>query len=397
MQIARLIIFLFILPCLAHAQKKELSQARTYLKNSKFDDAEKLMKGLLKDTANLKDKRVYLLWYEAVRGKYEQGNEKLYLRQKYDTATFFGYTRQLFSILETLDSLDMRPDRKGRVAPEYREKHAAWLNSIRPNLFNGGTYFVRKADWKRAFDYFETYIDCARQPIFSGYALDSTDQRRPEAAYWATYSAYRQKDPVLTLRYRKLALRDTLRADFTLQYMAEARRWLNDEELYLATLQEGFRRFPQFPYFFPRLIDVYTSHGQYERALAVADSALAVNDSSQLFLFAKSSALLRLKRYRECIDYSTRLIATNDSLPEPYFNAATAYLALAEGMNPRKDKRLVKSAYQNARFFMERYRELMPAEQQKWAPALYRIYLNLNLGKQFDEIDHLLNKSKGDA
>ena len=68
MQIARLIIFLFILPCLAHAQKKELSQARTYLKNSKFDDAEKLMKGLLKDTANLKDKRVYLLWYEAVRG-----------------------------------------------------------------------------------------------------------------------------------------------------------------------------------------------------------------------------------------------------------------------------------------------------------------------------------------
>ncbi len=39
---------------------------------------------------------------------------------------------------------------------------------------------------------------------------------------------------------------------------------------------------------------------------------------------------------------------------------------------------------------MERYRVLAPKEKDKWAPVLYRIYLNLNLGKQFDEIDHLL-------
>ena len=41
---------------------------------------------------------------------------------------------------------------------------------------------------------------------------------------------------------------------------------------------------------------------------------------------------------------------------------------------------------------MERYRKLAPAQQQKWAPALYKIYLNLNMGKQFDEIDKLLKK-----
>jgi hypothetical protein len=34
----------------------------------------------------------------------------------------------------------------------------------------------------------------------------------------------------------------------------------------------------------------------------------------------------------------------------------------------------------------------MPKEKAKWAPVLYRIYLNLNRGKQFDEIDRLLKE-----
>ena len=376
------------------AQRKELSQARSYVKSGNYDAAENLMTKLLKDSANRTNEKIYLTWYDAVRGKYDQGNEKLYLKQKYDTTALFTNVRKMFQILESLDSLDMRPDKKGRVNPAYRARHAAYLDIVRPNLFNGGSFYVRKGKWKEAYDYFETYMDCTRQPLFSAYAYDSIDSRMPEAAYWATYCGYKMNDPVLTLRYRKLALADSARADFTLQFIAEARRWLNDDELYLATLQEGFRRYPTFAYFFPRLIDAYTGMGQYDRALAVADSALAVNDSSELFLFAKSSALLRLERYSECIEWSARLIAINDSLPEPYFNAGTAYLNMASGMDARKDKRLVKAAYQNARFYFERYRQMMPDQKQKWAPALYRIYLNLNLGKQFDEIDRLLNERK---
>lgn len=386
-----LLLILMITPCLM-AQKKELSQARSYVKSGKYDEAEKLMTKLLKDSANRANERIYLTWYDAVRGNYNLGNEKLYLKQKYDTTAFFGNVRKMFQILETLDSLDMRPDKKGRVNLSYRARHAAQMNTVRPNLFNGGTFFVRKGNWKEAFAYFETYMDCARQPLFTDYAYDSIDTRMPEAAYWATYCGYKMGDLVLTLRYSKLALQDSARADFTLQYIAEAHRWLKDDELYLATLQEGFRRYPQFPYFFPRLIDAYTSMGRYDRALAVADSALAVNDSSQLYLFAKSSALLRLERYSECIEWSNRLIAINDSLSEPYFNVGTAYLNMASGMDVRKDKQLIKAAYENARFYFERYRQLVPEEKQKWGPALYRIYLNLNMGKQFDEIDKLLKQ-----
>ena len=373
------------------AQKKELSQARTILKSKRgVEQAEQLMTKLLKDSANRQDKRIYAVWYESVLMQYQAVNEKLYMKQRQDTAQFFELTRRLFNVAESLDSLDMRPDRKGRVDPEYRKENAEQLMKFRPNLFVASTYFVRKSDFKKAYDFLEAYMDCARQPLFTGYHLDSLDERMPEAAYWATYSGYRMNDPVLTLRYRHLALRDTARAEFILQYMSEARRQLKDDSLYMETLREGFRRYPTNSYFFPRLMDFYTAHDDYEEALNVVNRALEVNDSSLLYLYAKSTVFFNMGRYDESIALSDTLIARNDSMPDPYYNAGTAYLNKALKLHPLREKKQLRQTYQKARPYMERYRQLAPDQKLKWGPALYRIYLNLNMGKQFDEIDQLI-------
>ncbi len=373
------------------AQKKELSQARTILKSKRgVEQAEQLMTKLLKDSANRQDKRIYAVWYESVLMQYQAVNEKLYMKQRQDTAQFFELTRRLFNVAEALDSLDMRPDRKGRVDPEYRKENAEQLMKFRPNLFVASTYFVRKSDFKKAYDFMEAYMDCARQPLFTGYHLDSLDERMPEAAYWATYCGYRMNDPVLTLRYRHLALRDTARAEYTLQYMSEARRQLNDDSLYMETLREGFRRYPTNSYFFPRLMDYYTARGDNAEALNVVNRALEVNDSSMLYLYAKSTVLFNMGRYDESIALSDTLIARDDSMPDPYYNAGTAYLNKALKLHPLREKKQLKLTYQKARPYMERYRQLAPDQKQKWGPALYRIYLNLNMGRQFDEIDQLM-------
>lgn len=385
------LLLLMIIPCLALAQKKELSQARTILKSKRgVEQAEQLMTKLLKDSANRQDKRIYAVWYESVLMQYQAVNEKLYMKQRQDTAQFFELTRRLFNVAEALDSLDMRPDRKGRVDPEYRKENAEQLMKFRPNLFVASTYFVRKSDFKKAYDFMEAYMDCARQPLFTGYHLDSLDERMPEAAYWATYCGYRMNDPVLTLRYRHLALRDTARAEYTLQYMSEARRQLNDDSLYMETLREGFRRYPTNSYFFPRLMDYYTARGDNSEALNVVNRALEVNDSSMLYLYAKSTVLFNMGRYDESIALSDTLIARNDSMPDPYYNAGTAYLNKALKLHPLREKKQLKLTYQKARPYMERYRQLAPDQKQKWGPALYRIYLNLNMGRQFDEIDQLM-------
>jgi len=157
-------------------------------------------------------------------------------------------------------------------------------------------------------------------------------------------------------------------------------------------LWEGFRLNPASRYFFPRLMDSYTQRGNFEQGLAVADEALQSDSLNELFLFAKSTMLLNLGRYADCLKCSEKLMAVNPDMADAYYNAGTACLNIALRMDSRKYRKQVRKMYQKAMPYMEAYRQMEPSQQQKWAPALYRIYFNLNMGKQFDEIDKILKK-----
>ena len=377
----------------AFAQKRQMAEAENYLRSGKnYDKAEQLMTNLLKDSANQQNPRIYDLWLQAVEKQYQAINEKMYKHQAVDTLKLFTLNRRIFSIAETLDSIDARPDKKGRVSPDYRKDNSLRLLGYRPNLFFGGAHHLRKGDFPTAYDFFETYIDCARQPLFTDHDLMNTDARMDEAAYWATYCGYRMNDPVLTLRHHELARRDTSKLDYTLQYVAEAWKQLGDKQRYAEILWEGFAFFPQSTYFFPRLMDAYTAKGNYEQALSVADEALKADSLNELYLFAKSTMLLNLGRNAECLDISNRLIAINDQMADAYYNAGTACLNIILKMDSRRHKKQIRKIYQKAQPYMETYRQLAPEAKDKWGPALYRIYFNLNLGKQFDEIDKILKK-----
>ena len=377
------------------AQKNELNQAETYIKSGKdYDKAEKLMTELLKNQKNRENKKIYQMWLEAVGGQYAAANEKLYLKQKYDTSAFFGLTRRMFMIAETLDSLDMKPDKKGRVKPEYRKRHAERLASLRPNLYYGGSYHTRRADFRTAYDFYDTYLDTGRQPLFSSYRYMRYDSVMPQAAYWATYCGYRLHDATRALKYMELAKKDESKVHFTLQYQCEAYLWQTDTAAYVNALREGFYRCPEYSYFFPRLVDYYTKRGENDSVMTVADYGLGVNGDNTLFLLAKSIVLLNTERYEECIEVSEHMIELCDSMPEPYYHIATCKLNQALELEkihePRKYRSKLQQLYREARPYMEDYRRMVPGDMQRWGPALYRIYFNLNLGRQFEEIDRLL-------
>ena len=381
---------IFFLPT-AVAQKRQMAEAENYLRSGKnFDKAEQLMTKLLNDSANQQNPRIYELWLQAVEKQYDALNEKMYKHQSIDTIQLFTLTRRIFTIAERLDSIDMQPDKKGRAPLDYRKDNAQRLLGYRPNLFFGGANHLRREEFQTAYDFFETYLDCARQPLFTDHDLMKTDPRMGEAAYWATYCGYRMDDPVLTLRYHDIARRDTTKLEYTLQYVAEAWNHLGDDSRYLEILWEGFAFFPQSNYFFPRLMDTYTRKGNYELGLNVVDEALQTDSLNELFLFAKSTMLLNLGRNAECLDICKRIIAVNDQMADAYYNAGTACLNIILNMDSRRHKKQIHKMYQKAQDYMETYRRLVPEAKDKWGPALYRIYFNLNLGKQFDEIDRLL-------
>lgn len=391
-----LYILIFFLPQCVMGQKKAISQARDFVKSgSSLDNAEKLMTDLLKDSTNRCNEKIWLTLFEAQQKQYDQGNEKLYLKQKYDTASLFNLTKRMFATLEGLDSLDMKPDAKGRIKFKYRDHSAELLNQYRPNLYFGGLYFIKKQNYLKAYDLFNTYIDCSSHPLFAKYKYASRDKYLPQAAYWAVYCGYKLKDAKATLRHTYLALKDTAHANLMLQYLAETYKLENDSVRYIKTLWEGFDKYPTFPFFFPRLIDNYVQQNEYDEALKICDTALKSDSVNVLFRYAKSNVLLLLGKYSDCLDISKSLIAQNDSLADAYLNAGLSWFNQAVEMDKnlqlsQKKRSKILDCYRNAMPYLEKYRALAPDQKNKWALPLYTIYLNLNMGKQFDEIDKLL-------
>ena len=388
------LLFLIILTPCCYAQKKEISQAQTIVKSGKnLAQAEQQMRKLLKDSINQKNIKVWVILTEAVRGQYLAGNERMYLRQQQDTAALFKLALKMFGDYQSLDSVDALPDKKGRVHLKYRNSNSAFLNIYRPNLYNGGVYFLRKQNYKEAFSMIDAFLDCQRQPLFENYHYERDTLNRT-AAFWTVLCGYQTGDHEMALKYKDLALQDTLHLESCFQYLAEIYKQQGDKPNYEWSLVKGFECNPSSSYFFPRLIDYYNTSNQTERAMTIVNDALQTNDSSELFLFAKSNLLLNQGNYDECIAICDTLITRNDSLADAYYNAGVAYVnkafLLEKGKVDVKQRREIRQLYQKALPYMERYRALAPQEKDKWAAALYNIYLKLNMGKQFEEIDQML-------
>lgn len=388
------LLFLIILTPCCYAQKKEISQAQTIVKSGKnLAQAEQQMRKLLKDSVNQKNIKVWVILTEAVRGQYLAGNERMYLRQQQDTAALFKLALKMFGDYQSLDSVDALPDKKGRVHLKYRNSNSAFLNIYRPNLYNGGVYFLRKQNYKEAFSMIDAFLDCQRQPLFENYHYERDTLNRT-AAFWTVLCGYQTGDHEMALKYKDLALQDTLHLESCFQYLAEIYKQQGDKPNYEWSLVKGFECNPSSSYFFPRLIDYYNTSNQTERAMTIVNDALQTNDSSELFLFAKSNLLLNQGDYDECIAICDTLIARNDTLADAYYNAGVAYVnkafLLEKGKVDIKQRREIRQLYQKALPYMERYRALAPQEKDKWAAALYNIYLKLNMGKQFEEIDQML-------
>lgn len=393
----KILICVFIcLPLIAWGQKKTMTQVKDYIKSGKnLDKAEKLMTDLLNDSSSRGNEKVWLLLFESQRKQYDQGNEKLYLKEKYDTMALFLVGKRMFDTLEGLDSLDRLPDARGKVKLKYRDRSAELLNIYRPNLFNGGVFFMKKHDFSRAYDFFDTYINSAVKPMFARYQYAERDKRLPEAAYWASYCGYKLEKPQLTLRHTYQALKDSVHLPYMLQYLAETYKLEKDTARYVQTLKDGFSKYPKFPFFFPRLIDYYSHIGAYDEAMKSCDEALQTDSVNTLFRYAKSSLLLTMGRYKQSFAISKALIAENDTLADAYLNAGLALFDQAVELDKKtqsgsKKYNQILELYRKAMPYLEKYRAMAPDQKDKWALPLYTIYLNLNMGKQFDEIDKLI-------
>lgn len=382
--------------------KKELSAAKGYLKSGNdLEKGEQSMLKLLKDSANRDNEKIWETLIELVKKQYDKGNEQMYLKQKADTGKLFVNARKLFDVCQAYDSVLCQPGRKDREVEKFRKKHIETLLQYRRNLYNGGMFFVKKQNFKEAFSMFDTFIGCNSQPMFSNYHLMQTDSASAlKAAYMSMYCGYKMKDAQATLKYASLSMRDTACLNNKYQYLAETYLLEKDTARCVATLEKGFERFPLSLYYFPRLFNYYfKTMGDMTQTRRICDYALRADSTSMVFLFAYSSLMLQQEQFETCIDICDQLIARNDTLADAYLNAGLAYFnqTIKISNSPalmRNQRARLRNLYNSARPYMEHYRQLCPDKRDIWGLPLYTIYLNLNMGKEFEEIENILENGK---
>ena len=143
------------------------------------------------------------------------------------------------------------------------------------------------------------------------------------------------------------------------------------------------------------MVEHEAAQGNWNEVLTIADTAIAADTTRAFYRLVRTTALLNLRQYDTCIAESDALIARNVSLSIAWYNAGMACFNQAVEIDKNvkvtaKQKQKMREKYQRARHYIERFRALAPDRQDRWALPLYTIYLNLNMGAQFDEINRLI-------
>ncbi len=399
------LIFALLFVSLSVSGQKEYKNIRAQLKANNGDAALKAVQECEKNEKFKDSPELYHYGFEAYLRKNNALNEQAYLKQNLDTAALFNSVYGLFDYAIRCDTLDSKPDEKGHIKIRYRKPHESVLRRLYPNLNNGGLYFVAKSNFPEAYKLLSMYLDAPTYPVFGGKASKKDSVRSIRAAYWATVCAYQMKDAEKFFAYYEKALNDTTYRAKELELATEMYAAKGNTEKRIENLHTGVKEFPTNYYFFTNLLDYYNEQGLFDKALALTDSMLTYDPRSVISLYGKSLVYLKMKRYDECITASKSLLHNDSTYTEAYYNIGASYFAKAVacdekvtanmGMTEMRNvKREADKLYRSALPFLEQYRTLAADRIDRWGRPLYRIYLSLNMGEKFEEIDKVLLQSE---
>ncbi|MBQ6190178.1 MAG: hypothetical protein IJK45_08420 [Bacteroidaceae bacterium] len=387
--------------------KTLLGEAKSALKSSKNQAAaeKKLLDVVNREDITMNQRaEIYFTAQELERSQNDAENMKFYLKQSYDTVKYFSTILKMHEYLLLCDSIERLPNEKGVLKYKYRNKSREILKTYRTNLLNGGKFLLKRNKYAEAFPYFDMYIQSSQEPIFQYYTHIKNDTLLPRVAYWATVSAYNANDAKKALKHIDRAMEgsaDTLRTSLQ-EYKVRCYDALGQKEERFKSLVEGTKSFPQHDYFYLNLMDEYSNNKSYDEGLALCDSMLTRVGDRAIYWYGKSQMYLGKLDYDSCIYVANEALRCDSLMTDAYYNKGIAYLnkavvfaetACNDIRNPKckKDREILMGLYREAKGPMETVRKLAPEDSKRWASPLYRIYLNLNMGKDFAEMEKILN------
>ena len=387
----------------AFAQEKNVKEAKSIAGEVKpdFAKAEQLINEALtnpetKDNAATWDVAGYIQ-----KRINEKEMENAYLRKPYDTLKVYNSVLNMYNYYVKCDELAQIPNEKGKIKNKYRSANSKTILAERPNLINGGIQYFNLNKNEDALKYFAAYVDAATLPMMEKENLLEKDTILPQVAYYATLAADRVGDKDAVMKYAQYALKDKENGQFAMQLLTDAYKAKGDTAKWVEKLQEGIVKFPENQYFFANLVDYYSSSNQNDKAMQFADDMLAKDPNNKLYLYVKAYLYHNMKDYEKAIEFYKKTLDIDPAYAEACSNLGLVYLLQAQEYADKAPADIndpnyataqaeIKKFYEAAKPYYEKARELKPDQKDLWLLGLYRVYYNLNMGPEFEEIEKMM-------
>lgn len=395
------------------AQEKNVKEAKSIANgtNPDFAKAEQLINEALtnpetKDNADTWDVAGFIQ-----RRRSEKEMENAYLRKPYDTVQVYNSAVSMCKYYFKCDELAEIPNEKGKIKNKYRKSNGAAMMAERGNLINGGIYFFNiasqeegdaaKVNNQKALDFFGTYVEVAKSPMLEKENLLQTDTVLPQIAYYASLAAAKLEDYPSILKYAPYAQDDKEVGKYAMEFISTALQKGGDTDKWLASLKEGIQKYPDHAFFFGNLIDYYSNNNKYDEAMQFADEMLAKDPNNTFYLYVKGYLYHNMKDYDKAIEFYTKTTEVDPNYAEAYSNLGLIYCLQAQDFSEKAttdvndpkykdDQNVLKAFYEKAKPNYEKARALKPDQKDLWLNGLYRVYYNLDMGPEFEEIEKLM-------
>lgn len=394
----KLLTILSFLMCLAGMAQKELKPIKQHLKANRPAEALAEVSRLEKDSAWRRSSTLYALAFEAHRKNYESQNEKIYLRQAPDTAGYMAAVQGMFMSAYRCE----RAERSQSEKPRYRSEHSAVLKELLPMLYASASYSYRNGRYTDAEEAAYLLLTTAADTLFwDKHGVPSlTDRQRQLTSLIHVQGNYQSKHYDRMFTYASDALRYQPARAEVMEELATGYLMLGDTSSSCRMLTDVLQEFPSRHQSYQRLHGIYLQCADYDGIVAVADMLSDSIDYRLEVLQHQAYALFQLRQYDRLETVAHAVLQLDPNDVRSNFYLGIIYMAKAEAVElpltlshpsyrPKLEER--NSWYLRALQPLERYRRAVPADASVWAPRLYTIYLNLNMGKEFQEISPLVS------
>ena len=378
----------------ASAQVSVVKEAKAMKKNPA--EAAKVLEAALTNPETANDPNTWQLAGDLQKAMYDEENMKLYLPGgQADMPKMYNSLLKMFEYYLKCDEVEQAGVANGTIKKaKLRKKNAEALLKVRPNLANGGVEAFNVNNYEEAQKYFGLFVDVVDNPMFADQAAAfKADKLNSLFANYATMAADMRepKDFASVIKYGNIGKDNATEGWRALMFMAEVYgKEQVDSVKWLEVIQEGAKRFPDQDFFIANTVDHYIQKGMVDEGLALMDQLLSTNEKPY-FLYVKGVLLYEKKDYAGAQAALDKVIAAGGDLAaEAYAKKGDCYFFPAQSIVDENSKlsiddpkynvndAKIKEAYELAKPFYEKAKELEPENKAIYGQMLLRIYWALN-------------------